>query len=47
MMRSDIGAHKFDKDKWGSELAPILNLWKKLNQVSINGLRKKKQKKVF
>ena len=33
MMRSDVGAHKFDKDKWGTELAPILNLWKKLNQV--------------
>lgn len=31
-MRSDVGAHKFDKDKWGSELAPLLNLWKKLNQ---------------
>lgn len=34
MMRSDVGAHKFDKDKWGTELAPILNLWKKLNQGS-------------
>lgn len=33
MMRSHAGAHKFDKDKWGTELAPILNLWKKLNQV--------------
>ncbi|XP_057314672.1 cytoplasmic dynein 2 heavy chain 1-like isoform X2 [Hydractinia symbiolongicarpus] len=34
LMRSDISAHKFDKEKWGSELAPILNLWKKLNQGS-------------
>ena len=32
-MRADISAHKFDKEKWGTELAPILNLWKKLNQV--------------
>ena len=33
-MRSDLEASKFDKDKWASELSPILNLWKKLNQGS-------------
>ena len=33
LMRPDILSQKFDKEKWGSELAPILNLWKKLNQV--------------
>ena len=33
-MRSDLEAYKFDKDKWSTELSPILNLWKKLNQVS-------------
>lgn len=34
LMRSDLEAYKFDKDKWSTELSPILNLWKKLNQVS-------------
>ncbi|XP_047126593.1 cytoplasmic dynein 2 heavy chain 1 isoform X1 [Hydra vulgaris] len=34
LMRADISVHKFDKDKWATELAPILNLWKKLNQGS-------------
>ena len=33
LMRSDVIAHKFDKEKWSVELSPILNLWKKLNQV--------------
>lgn len=33
LMRSDIKASKFDKDVWANELGPILNLWKKLNQV--------------
>ena len=33
-MRSDLEAYKFDKEKWSTELSPILNLWKKLNQVS-------------
>jgi len=34
LMRPDISSQKFDKDKWATELAPILNLWKKLNQGS-------------
>ncbi|EDO28350.1 predicted protein, partial [Nematostella vectensis] len=34
LMRSDVVAHKFDKEKWSTELSPILNLWKKLNQGS-------------
>ena len=34
-MRSDLEAHKFDKEKWSTELSPILNLWKKLNQVHL------------
>ncbi|KAM7436007.1 Cytoplasmic dynein 2 heavy chain 1 [Porites harrisoni] len=34
LMRSDLEAYKFDKDKWSTELSPILNLWKKLNQGS-------------
>ena len=33
LMRSDLEASKFDKEKWSTELSPILNLWKKLNQV--------------
>lgn len=32
-MRSNLEASKFDKEKWSTELSPILNLWKKLNQV--------------
>ncbi|XP_047109239.1 cytoplasmic dynein 2 heavy chain 1 [Schistocerca piceifrons] len=28
------GSHKFDRDKWQKHIAPILNLWKKLNQNS-------------
>ena len=34
LMRSVDGASKFEREKWNSELAPILNLWKKLNQGS-------------
>lgn len=34
LMRSTNGASKFEKEKWHSELNPILNLWKKLNQGS-------------
>ena len=33
-MRSADGASKFEREKWNAELAPILNLWKKLNQGS-------------
>ncbi len=36
LRRSDEAAVKFDMDCWNSELGPILNLWKKLNQVSIH-----------
>lgn len=32
-MRSDEAAKKFNKEKWAAECAPILNLWKRLNQV--------------
>merc|ERR1712193_377868 len=42
LMRSNISAQKFDREKWGSELAPILNLWKKLNHGS-NVLHQKLQ----
>ena len=27
---------KFDREKWSALLTPLLNLWKKLNQVKIN-----------
>ena len=33
LQRSDAQASKFDKEVWASELGPILNLWKKVNQV--------------
>ncbi|CAL1541204.1 unnamed protein product [Lymnaea stagnalis] len=32
LQRSDAKANKFDKDVWATELGPILNLWKKVNQ---------------
>ena len=35
LMRSNLEASKFDKEKWSTELSPILNLWKKLNQVHL------------
>ena len=34
LMRADAKASKFDKELWQTELSPILNLWKRLNQVS-------------
>lgn len=34
LMRSVIGAAKFEREKWQKELTPILNLWKKLNSGS-------------
>lgn len=34
VMRADAKASKFDKELWNNELAPILNLWKRLNQVT-------------
>ncbi|XP_035681617.1 cytoplasmic dynein 2 heavy chain 1-like [Branchiostoma floridae] len=32
LMRSEAAAEKFDRETWSTELSPILNLWKKLNQ---------------
>lgn len=39
LMRSNLEASKFDKEKWSTELSPILNLWKKLNQVHLVCIR--------
>ena len=36
LQRADVKASRFDKEVWGNELGPILNLWKNLNQVSIS-----------
>ena len=36
LMRADAKASKFDKELWNTELAPLLNLWKRLNQVPID-----------
>ena len=33
LQKSDAKATKFDKEVWTNELGPILNLWKKVNQV--------------
>ena len=33
LQRTDVEVQKFDKDKWNALLSPLLNLWKKLNQV--------------
>ena len=35
LKRADVKASKFDKDVWANELGPVLNLWKKLNQVCV------------
>lgn len=32
--RSATAGCKFDREVWSNELSPVLNLWKKLNQVS-------------
>lgn len=32
--RSEGNAERFDREVWLAELSPLLNLWKKLNQVS-------------
>ncbi|XP_068211563.1 cytoplasmic dynein 2 heavy chain 1 [Palaemon carinicauda] len=32
LMRSPELASRFDREKWHSQLSPVLNLWKKLNQ---------------
>ncbi|CAF4469399.1 unnamed protein product, partial [Rotaria magnacalcarata] len=34
LQRTDVEVEKFDKDKWSALLTPLLNLWKKLNQVA-------------
>ncbi|CAL4059761.1 unnamed protein product, partial [Meganyctiphanes norvegica] len=34
LMRSTELAERFDREKWHSQLSPVLNLWKKLNQGS-------------
>ena len=34
LMRSAVGAAKFEREKWSKELTPILTLWKRLNQGS-------------
>ena len=36
LQRSDTKANKFDKEVWANELGPVLNLWKKLNQVRLD-----------
>ena len=33
LMRSDLEVSTFDKEKWSTELSPVLNLWKRVNQV--------------
>ena len=39
LKRPDSKSCKFDKDLWANELGPILNLWKKLNTVSMKTCR--------
>ena len=34
LQRVDSSGAKFDREAWNEQLAPILNMWKKLNQVS-------------
>jgi dynein heavy chain 2 len=34
LQRANVKASRFDKEVWGNELSPVLNLWKNLNQVS-------------
>jgi dynein heavy chain 2 len=34
LMRAADTADSFDREKWNSELSPVLNLWKKLNSGS-------------
>ena len=36
LMRSQGSGDKFDREAWLQELAPLLNLWKRLNQVINN-----------
>ena len=39
LKRADVKAAKFEKDVWATELGPLLNLWKKLNQVDLNSMK--------
>ena len=32
--RTEGSAERFDREVWSTELSPLLNLWKKLNQVT-------------
>ncbi|XP_076446844.1 LOW QUALITY PROTEIN: cytoplasmic dynein 2 heavy chain 1-like [Babylonia areolata] len=34
LQRADTQSNRFDKEVWATELGPVLNLWKKLNQGS-------------
>jgi hypothetical protein len=34
LQRTDVELDKFDREKWSTLLTPVLNLWKKLNQVN-------------
>ena len=45
LMRSAEGGEKFEREKWSTELSPILNLWKKLNTGS-NSLIQAKERQV-
>lgn len=38
LSRSVTAGSKFDRELWSSSLSPVLNLWKKLNQVSLRCL---------
>jgi len=33
LMRPVEGVNKFNREEWQIQLTPVLNLWKKLNQV--------------
>ncbi len=33
-MRAQGSGERFDRETWAAELTPLLNLWKRLNQVS-------------
>ena len=37
--RAEGSAERFDRELWSAELSPLLNLWKKLNQVTYTQLR--------
>ncbi len=43
LQRTDVIVEKFDKEKWSILLTPLLNLWKKLNQVKLNLINNRKK----